>query len=137
MKLSTKTTYGLRALLRLVESCGTKPMSISAIAQAEDLSPAYLERIMGNLKSAKLVKSEKGMSGGYNLTADPQNISVLDVVRALEGWENIFHCTKKEEGNCSKSCSCQADLALLTVEEKLKNTLSGISLAELAQIKIK
>ena len=136
MKLSTKTTYGLRALIRLATSQEDKPVSIAHIAQIEDLSPAYLERIMSSLKKAKLVKAEKGVAGGYSLINEPQKISVLTIINALEKNKNLFQCIKKtNSGDCSSTCSCQADLALLSIEGKVQMTLAGINLAELVKIK--
>lgn len=136
MKLSTKTTYGLRALIRLAASDDGRPMSIANIAQKEDLSAAYLERIMSSLKKAGLVKAEKGTTGGYSLTDDPGLVSVLRIVNALESNRNLFQCIKKTKaGDCSSDCSCQADTALLSIEEKIRKTLSTIYLADLVEIK--
>lgn len=136
MKLSTKTTYGLRALIRLATAEEGKSLSIANIAQVEDLSSAYLERIMSSLKKAKLVKAEVGVAGGYRLINAPQEISVLAVINALEKNKNLFQCIKKTEaGNCSDSCSCQADLALMSIENKIQNTLARINLADLVLIK--
>jgi Rrf2 family protein len=136
MKLSTKTTYGLRALLRLASTDNDKPLSITQIANIEDLSPAYLERIMSSLKKAKLVKAEKGVSGGYSLMGNPDNISALMIMNALEKNKNLFQCIKKTEtGNCSSSCSCQADLALLSIENRIQKTLASINLRDLVEIK--
>lgn len=137
MKLSTKTTYGLRALIRLATVESGKSLSITSIAQVEDLSGAYLERIMSSLKKARLVKAEKGVAGGYSLAYAPEKISVLMVTNALEKNKNLFQCIKKNEsGNCSSACSCQADSALLSIEEKIQKILADVNLKDLVQIKI-
>jgi Rrf2 family protein len=136
MKLSTKTTYGLRALIRLAALEEGKSLSVAGIAQTEDLSGAYLERIMSSLKKARLVKAEKGTAGGYSLAYAPEKISVLMITNALEKNKNLFQCIKKtESGDCGTACSCQADAALLSIEEKIQETLAGVSLHDLVQIK--
>lgn len=137
MKLSTKTTYGLRALIRLAALEKGKSLSITGIAQIEDLSGAYLERIMSSLKKARLVRAEKGINGGYSLAYEPEKISVLMVTNALEKNKNLFQCIKKTAtGDCKTACSCQADTALLSIEEKIQTTLANVNLNDLVQIKI-
>jgi Rrf2 family protein len=136
MKLSTKTTYGLRTLLSLTKASKEKPLSIASIAQNEDLSPAYLERIVSRLKKSGLVQAGKGSAGGYWLAKPADKISVWDIVSSLDENTNVFLCTKKgSDGACGADCSCRADVALISIENSLKKLLSEISLQKLAKIK--
>ncbi|MCH3972345.1 MAG: Rrf2 family transcriptional regulator [Oscillospiraceae bacterium] len=84
MKISTKGRYGLRAMLRLVQN-GGKLVSLSAIAQQENLSLNYLESIFSQMKHAQLVRSETGAQGGYRLARPAKEITAYDVLNVLEG----------------------------------------------------
>ena len=84
VKLSTKGRYGLRAMIDLARYSEEEPVSISSIAARQDISERYLEQLMGLLKKAGLVQSIRGATGGYILTRSAGEISVGDVLRALE-----------------------------------------------------
>ena len=85
MKLSTKGRYGLRAFIDLAEYEGVGPVSISSISERQDISERYLEQLRAKMKKAGLVKSVRGAGGGYILARKASEISVGDVLRALEG----------------------------------------------------
>ena len=78
MKLSTKGRYGLRALIDLAQYSEEEPVSISCIAERQNLSERYLEQLMSLLKKAGLIKSIRGAGGGYVLAKDAGEISVGD-----------------------------------------------------------
>ena len=98
MKLSTRSTYGLRAMCELALKWGGGPVSVSFISEQEKLSVAYLEKLLNHLKHYNLVKSVRGSKGGYVLSRGPENISVGEVVRVLEGEgaELLFMNTEKD-----------------------------------------
>ena len=85
MKLSTKGRYGLRALIDLAQYSKDAPVSIMSISSRQELSERYLEQLMSMLKKAGLMKSIRGAAGGYILAKPADEISVGDVLRALEG----------------------------------------------------
>ena len=85
MKISTKGRYGLRALIDLAQYSEIEPVSISSIATRQGISERYLEQLMTLLKKAELIKSIRGAAGGYVLAKPVEEISVGDVLRALEG----------------------------------------------------
>lgn len=88
MKLSTKGRYGLRAMIDLARYSEEEPVSISSIASRQDISERYLEQLVGLLKKAGLVQSIRGATGGYVLAKGAKEISVGDVLRALEEVSN-------------------------------------------------
>lgn len=92
MKLSTKGRYGLRALIDLAQYSAEAPVSITSISARQDLSERYLEQLMSMLKKAGLVRSVRGAGGGYVLAKDMAEISVGDVLRALEGSLEPVEC---------------------------------------------
>lgn len=85
MKISTKGRYGLTIMIELAKKHGDGPISLKAIAQANDLSEHYLEQLIAPLRNAGLVKSIRGAYGGYVLADEPSNITSGDIIRVLEG----------------------------------------------------
>lgn len=85
MDISARTMYGLRALVTLAGARSNDPMSIQAIADEEDLPNKFLEGIMGDLKRGGFVRSRRGANGGYLLARPPSEITLLDVIRHLDG----------------------------------------------------
>lgn len=85
MKISTKGRYGLTIMIELAKKHGEGPISLKAIAQANDLSEHYLEQLIAPLRNAGLVKSIRGAYGGYVLANEPSQITSGDIIRVLEG----------------------------------------------------
>ena len=85
MKLSTKGRYGLRALVDLVIHYEGESVPVSTIATRQNISVNYLEQVYGSLRRAGIVRTIKGAQGGYNLLKDPKEITVADVLQAIEG----------------------------------------------------
>ena len=95
MKLSTKGRYGLRAIIDLARYSEEEPVSINNISIRQDISERYLEQLVALLKKAGLVKSIRGATGGYVLAKRAEEISVGDVLRALEGSLASDGCVTK------------------------------------------
>ena len=89
MKLSKKSRYGLRALIDLAVNSRTELVSLGSIAQRNDISAQYLEHVFSALRKAHIVKSMKGSQGGYFLERDPKEITVAQIVEALEGTYDL------------------------------------------------
>jgi Rrf2 family protein len=86
LKLSKKSRYGLRALIDLAVNSRTELVSLGSIAQRNDISAQYLEHVFSALRKAHIVKS---MKGGYFLERDPKEITVAQIVEALEGTYDL------------------------------------------------
>ena len=130
MKFSTKTTYGLRAMIALASS--KDQISLPIIAREEKISLGYLERIFSKLKRANLIKSEMGSKGGYSLAKPADKIEVYDIISALEGQLSPFHCVD-ESGKiyCRQSCKCGATKVLVKVQSVVNKALKEIRLSDL------
>lgn len=85
MKLSTRSTYGMRALVELALTAGHGPVSATLIAKRQGLSVAYLEQLLHRLKRQGMIRSVRGPRGGYLLAMEPQRITMADVVHILDG----------------------------------------------------
>lgn len=107
-------------------------VSLPQIAEAEHISKKYLEIVFAQLKRAKLVKSSKGAAGGYSLAKPAKEISVFEIIKALERNMNVFHCIdSKGKVYCSVACDCQVNLVLAKVQYSINKTLREIKLNQL------
>jgi Rrf2 family protein len=132
MIFSTRSTYGLRAMINLGRREKSGSVSLVLIAKEEKISLKYLERLFSGLKKAGLVKSVKGASGGYGLARSAKEITVYDIIKTLEGELNAFHCTgENKKVYCSGECDCEVNTVLLKVEEAINSTLEKIKLSQL------
>lgn len=134
MKLSTKGKYGLRAIIDLARYSENEPVSISSIASRQDISERYLEQLVALLKKAGLVKSIRGASGGYVLAKDMNEVSVGDVLRALEGDIEPVKCMAFDEhGGCSISGECVTKYVWQRINDSINQTVDNIKLSELVK----
>jgi len=107
-------------------------ISLAVIAKEENISLKYLERLFVSLKKAGLIKAIKGASGGYLLAKSVKQINIYDIIKALEGELNSFHCTgEKEKIYCGNKCQCEVVPVLLKVEQAINTTLKDIKLNQL------
>ena len=134
MKLSTKGRYGLRAIVDLAENSEDGPVSIQSIAKRQDLSDKYLEQLLGKLKKAGLVKSIRGTQGGYQIEGDMADISVGDILRALEGDLTLVDCAGFEkETTCKAAKFCVTKYVWKKIDDSLEDTVNHITLKELVE----
>ena len=131
MKLSTKGRYGLRAMVELSADQDEGPLSLAAIAQRQDVSEAYLEQLMRTLKFAELVTTERGKTGGYLLARPASEISVKEILTALEGSTVIADCVGTEKSVCEKACRCAARPLFLTLQNRIDDVLKSTTLQDL------
>lgn len=92
MKFSARVSYGLRAASVLGERYGRGPVLAKEISEAEALPAAYLEQIMASLRRADLVTGTRGARGGYVLTRSPRQITMTELITALEGPIQLSEC---------------------------------------------
>jgi len=113
MFFSTKAEYGVRLLVELGRHPREAPVSLSAIAEAENLPLGYLEQIAPRLRKAGLIVSARGAHGGYRLTREPGSITMDEVVLALEGAVAPMECFLEQDDSGKTTarvmCSHQAD----------------------------
>lgn len=133
MKLSTKSRYGVRAMLDLAFHYKYGPVSVGDIAKREDISVHYLEQILNRLKKEGLVKSMRGPKGGYVLSRPPARIKISQIVEVLEGGIAPVNCVsgRKRKRNCERIGKCIAKTLWDRLGEKIKNYLDSVTLADL------
>jgi Rrf2 family cysteine metabolism transcriptional repressor len=130
MKLSTRTRYGMRALLELAANNGTRPLQIKIIARRQDISVKYLEQLMAMLKSAGLIRSIRGSKGGYVLAKPPNQIKLSDVFDCLEGHVVTAECVE-DENYCARVADCVVRSLWIEVQDAVQNVLRSNTLQDL------
>lgn len=107
-------------------------VSLAIIAEQENISLKYLEKLFANLKKAGLIKAVKGAWGGYLLAKSAKQINIYDIIKALEGKLSPFHCIgEKEKIYCNVKCDCEVTYVLTRVEQAINSTLKDIRLSQL------
>lgn len=132
IKLSTKTRYAMRTMVELAVRAGTTPTQLKEIADEHGISEKYLEQIATLLRIAGLVRSERGSNGGYRLALPAEEISALDVVQATEGGALLVDCLT-DSTTCPRWEICVTRGVWNSVSDSIRTTLSGITLAALAE----
>ncbi|PKM66148.1 MAG: AsnC family transcriptional regulator [Firmicutes bacterium HGW-Firmicutes-2] len=137
MKLSTKGRYGLRAMIDLAIHSKENQVSIKSISERQEISENYLERIIALLKKAGYVKSTRGAQGGYMLTKKPDQISVGNILRALEGDLNPVDCSLTNDDKvCSESSLCVTKFVWKRISDSINDVVDNISLQDLVNEQI-
>jgi Rrf2 family protein len=130
MKLSTRTRYGVRAILELAASQGKGPIQIKAIAERQDISIKYLEQLIAILKSAGFVRSIRGAKGGYVLAKEANQIKLSDVFNVLEGPVTTVECLENEN-YCVRFADCVTRQVWAEVQQAIENILQSVTLQDL------
>ena len=134
MKLSTKGRYGLRALIDLAMYSEKEAVSISSIAARQNISESYLEQLVGKLKKAGIVLSIRGAQGGYKLAKPASDISVGDILRALEGNLDAVECPGlKEENGCEGADLCVTKYVWQRINESISHAVDEMKLDQLVE----
>ncbi len=132
MKMSTKGKYGLRALIDLAQHSEANPISITSIAQRQGISERYLEQLMSKLKKAGIVASIRGANGGYTLNKNASEISVGDILRALEGSIEPVDCSGiQSEDGCQSACGCVSKIVWQKINDSVNHAVDTILLSQL------
>jgi Rrf2 family cysteine metabolism transcriptional repressor len=132
MKLSTRTRYGMRAIIELAQHEGKRPLQLKAIADRQDISVKYLEQLMSLLRSAGFVRSVRGSKGGYILARPAGEIKLIEVFRCLEGPVSTTECTEDEDC-CTRSADCAARELWMQVEAAIQGVLSSMTLTDMVK----
>lgn len=130
MKLSSRTRYGMRAILELALEYGKAPLQIKTIAAREDISNKYLEQLIAMLKSAGLVRSIRGPRGGYMLAKPPAEIQLKDVFLTLEGPMIPAECLEHPE-YCPRCTDCATRQIWQDLQAAIFGVLEAVTLADL------
>lgn len=130
MKISTRTRYGVRAMVQLACEFEKGPASVRHIAQQQWLPIKYLEQLVGTLKAGGLVRALRGANGGYILSRPPDQIKIAEIFAVLEGSLYPVECLREEERCNHMSCCATRDL-WKQLSEAMIMVLNNTTLADL------
>ncbi len=134
MKLSTRTRYGMRAMLELALNYGKGPVQLKYIAHEEEISVKYLEQLMTVLKGAGLVTSVRGFKGGHILARPPVEIKLIECFDCLEGPVMTINCVVNKNA-CHRSADCVCRELWSEFEQAAKAVLERTTLQDLVDRK--
>jgi Rrf2 family protein len=130
MKITSRTEYGLRAMVYLAGKRDDTPVPLGEIVASESIPGPFLERILARLREAGLVRATRGASGGYALARSPDRVAVADVVTALEGPLTLVECVGADR-SCARADGCASRVLWRRLDEAITQALEGLSLADL------
>jgi len=129
MRLTTKGRFAVTAMVDLAMRQTRGPVTLAAISERQRISLSYLEQLFGKLRRHKLVNSVRGPGGGYNLAQPMQDVSVADIICAVDEPLDATQCGGKE--NCLDDKRCMTHDLWATLNAKMYDYLSSVTLADL------
>ncbi len=135
MRLSTISRYGYRAMIELAKRGKNKTVSLKDIAKAQNIPIRYLENIMTRLVNANIVESSRGRGGGFKLVKNPEEISVFEVLNALESTLYPVPCIPNP-ATCERYAECGARDFLEEAYEAFVKVLKSHNLKEAAELEM-
>lgn len=133
MKLSTKGRYGLKAMFQLAISQGDGPIPLKQIAEKQNLSENYLEQLFSTLKKDGLLNSVRGSQGGYLLSRPPEEITVGNVLRSLEGELSPSDCILDGENDCEREMICVTKNVWIKIKTSIDDVVDSITLKDMIE----
>lgn len=131
LQLTRRGDYAVRAMLSLARP-GTTQLTAAAVAEATGIPPGYVPQVMGDLVRTGLVANRRGRSGGYRLARPADEVSLLDIVEAVEGDGRRRTCVLRG-GPCRRDGPCDVHEAFAAAQEAVFGTLAGVSLADVTR----
>lgn len=131
LELTRRGDYAVRAMLALARP-GAHQLTAAALASATGIPGGYVPQVMGDLVRAELVANRRGRSGGYRLARPAAQVSLLEIVEAVEGDGRRKTCVLRG-GPCRRDGACDVHDAFFRAQEAVFGTLAGVSLADVTR----
>ncbi|MCQ2515128.1 MAG: RrF2 family transcriptional regulator [Ruminococcus sp.] len=131
MMFSTRGRYALRVIIDLAEHNDCGYIAMKQVAERQNISLKYLERIMPSLVKARLIEGIHGKGGGYRLTRTPEEYSVGEILRLTEGEFATVACLECNAEPCERSNVCRTYPMWNKLNDLINNYLDSVTIAEL------
>ena len=128
MRLTTKGRFAVTAMIDLALNSGEGPVTLAAISERQKISLSYLEQLFGKLRRYGLVESVRGPGGGYCLARPDADITLADVVRAVDEMLDATQCGGLQ--NCRQAQRCMTHELWSTLNDRIYEFLSSVTLAD-------
>jgi Rrf2 family iron-sulfur cluster assembly transcriptional regulator len=129
MRLTTKGRYAVTAMLDLALNQSNAPIALADISQRQSISQSYLEQLFSKLRKRSLVTSMRGPGGGYRLGKSVKDITISDIIAAVDETVDATSC--KGQGNCQDGAVCLTHQLWSELNDQIQEFLSNISLEQL------
>ena len=129
MRLTTKGRYAVTAVLDLALHQDSGPVSLAAISERQGISLSYLEQLFAKLRRNDIVSSTRGPGGGYTLTNNVDEVSVSDIILAVDESCKVVDCDDSD--GCHNNYQCLTHDLWQELSNEIRSFLDGISLAEI------
>ena len=129
MKFTTRARYGLKAAFVLAQNWGS-PTALKDIAASQQLAEKYLEQLLTALKKAGIVETVRGAQGGYSLTRMPKDITVNEVIVALEGDLAITDC-QRDGTACTEQSTCATKKIWVRISKAVTEALQSVTVQDM------
>ncbi|MCL5038066.1 MAG: Rrf2 family transcriptional regulator [Chloroflexi bacterium] len=134
MKISTRGRYAIRGLADLASNGKDGPISIREIAERQEVSVDYMEQLFHKLMKAGIIKSFRGLKGGYQLAKDPGDISIKDILEIVEGPLCLVNCEEMEGSQaCPRMAGCKTHILWNKLTELIAERLDEIKLKDVCE----
>jgi Rrf2 family protein len=130
MKISTKGRYGTRAMIDIGTNYGKGPVPLRQLAERQCISMKYMEQIIPLLKASGLIRSSRGARGGYALAKEPRQITLGDIIHALEGSWSLVDCVE-DPSLCDRAKECVTYEIWHDIHRAIHKVLDSTTLADL------
>jgi Rrf2 family iron-sulfur cluster assembly transcriptional regulator len=131
MRLTTKGRFAVTAMIDLAMNAGQGPVTLAEISQRQKISLSYLEQLFGKLRRQSLVKSTRGPGGGYRLAKNPEEMSVADIIMAVDEPIDATQCGGME--NCHDDHKCLTHDLWSSLNAHIFDYLRGVTLGGLVE----
>lgn len=132
LKISTKGRYGLKAMIDLALNSNGNSVSLKNIAERQSIPEAYLEQLIPYLKKASLVESVRGANGGYLLAKQPKDITVGEILKALEGSMALVGCVDNSI-SCGEKSECISRIVWEKIQVGINQAIDNFTLEALIE----
>jgi Rrf2 family protein len=132
LELTKRGDYAVRAMLALTRGAGNGLLSARRISDAMDIPVRFLPQVLADLQRAGLIEAAPGRAGGYRLSRDPEALTLLEVIEAVEGDSRRVSCVLRG-GPCGKDGFCDVHDVFFEGQEALRGTFARSSMADLAR----
>lgn len=135
MRFTTRTEYGFVCLVYMARNISKSVVTVKEIAEKEHFSSTYIEKIMQSLRAANVVVSHQGKEGGYSLVRHPSQITLKEIIEALEGKTFEVFCEPKirEHIVCTHYCMCGISPIWEKTKKVLDDFFSSVTLEAIVQ----
>ena len=130
MQITRQADYAVRAVLYLAHLDDSERAATSTVAQEQHIPPSFLAKIISQLSIAGLLHTSRGARGGVTLAREPKDITLLEVVEAIDGPIQLNECVG-DEGTCSFGHECPLQSVWCEAQEKLVTQLKSTNFADL------